>query len=122
MSKSFKKHAFHSYDGHKKDKQLRNRINRSRLKQYINTCVDWDSFLLPDERSLDDPWADFDFYCSCPYTIPALNQCQLEAQRYDTWRENYAERYWKFDGEHLGRDSCNCYTNKRSRWWKAKRK
>ena len=118
MSDSYKKNAYHSYVKSKEDKQIHSRRIRHRLKQYINTRTDWDDFLLP--KIYPDDWWWNDFYCNCPYNIPAINECQVKAQKYNLWREDYAEYYREFDGEHM--KGCNCYTNKRGRWWKAKRK
>lgn len=119
VSDSYKKNAFCSYSGNKQNKQIRNRLTRRRSKQYINTCTDWDSFSLPKFDWIEDFWSDYDS-CYCRHNVPALNQCQIEAQRYNAWREDYAERIFGFDGVHL--KHCNCYTNKRGKWWKAKRK
>lgn len=119
MSRSYKKNAFCSYEWSKENKVLHHRLERRALKQYIHNCVDWDEFLLP--KIYPEDWMDCGCYrqwCDCYYETPLLNECEVKYQQ--DLCSGYTWSLKAFDGSHFR--WCNCYTNKKSKWWKAKRK
>jgi hypothetical protein len=49
----------HSYCGHseKEDKRIYNRALRSRTRQNLRTCNDYDDLILPEVRDVSNPWS-----------------------------------------------------------------
>jgi len=67
-----------------------------------------------------DDW-EWDSYrwCDCEYKVPAINQCEVDKHKYEmSWGRIPS---WLVKMGH-GTKYCNCYTNKNSKYWKAKRK
>lgn len=123
MSRSYKKEPYESCNAgsFKAWKQLWNKIHRHRCKIKLNTCKDWDSLVLPIFDESSNIWDSPKDGRMRRQEIPALNQCELDLEsRARYYGRDWAVRRWKFKDGHF--ESCECYSNKRSYYWKMMRK
>jgi hypothetical protein len=113
-------------------KQWRTRENRRlrhNAKQIINICENYDNLIIPVLNDYDTLWGSPQDGRKRYIPKPALNQCELDLQRYlissFRWYGTISEeRLDKLVNSfrHGGRD-CECYSNKRHcSYWKIKRK
>jgi hypothetical protein len=119
VSDSYKKHAkCPDKTGRKKEiKQLSSRMTRRSLKQDIHNCVDWEELVLIERNYIDDDCCGWDYYCDCHYKIPSYNECEVYQH---CWVMQFGVERSKMVEGHFS--WCNCYSNKKSKYWKAKRK
>ena len=139
MSRSYKKEPYYSCNAgsFKSWKQIVNSTYRSRCKQRIYNCKDWDELLLPIIDECGNFWNSPKDGSTRRHEKPALNQCELDLE--ERIKRVYRVYRWYGDEkplEHLekiikeykkdyihGGDYCNCYSNKRNSWyWKMIRK
>ncbi len=125
MSRSYKKNVFGAWTSAPSMKSWRtqeNRRLRHNAKQLINTCLDYDKLIIPVLNDFDTLWGSPHDGRKHYIGKSALNQCAVDEQRYKaTW--GYSP-FKSFNGEHYTKSSkcCRCYTNKRSWYWRTKRK
>jgi hypothetical protein len=123
MSKSYKKNPFFScrVGSFKSWKQEINRTYRTKCKQLINNCKDWDNLIIPiiDEvgNFYNSPKDCYGRYQEKPFE----NQCLIdEYERLICWEYHFKWRYTLNKKRH--HKYCNCYGNKRGWYWKMMRK
>lgn len=121
MSRSYKKNPYYSCDARtfKEWKQTINQAYRTACKQLINTTEDWDAFILPPHRDSRDRWNYPKEDRRRRQSVPAINQCEVDVHE---WRHSPYSFYLKRLNEDGHLEWCNCYTNKRSKYWKMMRK
>lgn len=130
MSRSYRKNIYDSYVCYssKSMKQWRTKENRRlrhNAKQLLNTCLDYDALVIPVLNDYDTLWGSPQDGRKRYVPPPYLNQCLVE--RHESYHSRslssaeFSDRFWKFDGEHYTR-WCTCYGNKKSRYWKLRRK
>lgn len=128
MSRSYRKNVFDSYvcyssKSMKAWRTQENRRLRHNSKQLINTCEDYDALILPVLDDYDTMWGSPQDGKKHIIYKPALNQCDLDYYEYvrkgSSWNV-FAIRYHGYANGHF--KDCRCYSNKRSYYWKVKRK
>lgn len=128
MSRSYRKNVFDSYVCYSRKsmkawRTQENRRLRHNSKQILNTCEDYDALILPVINDYDTLWGSPQDGTKHIIYPPALNQCEIDFHYYvlrgDSWI-NFAKRYYKYRKGHFSK--CRCFTNRRSYYWKAKRK
>ena len=123
MSRSFKKEPYYSCipGSFKSWKQAENTTYRAKCKQALIKCDNWDEFLLPKPKR-NIFWSPKDCcWMGRRQKKPLINECEIDAQesKTDGW-------IWEIDHFKLNEAGhhkyCECYTNKRSSYWKMMRK
>lgn len=127
MSRSYKKEPYYSckVGSFKEWKQITNRKFRSRSKQILEKCEDWENLILPHKYEIWDIWDSPKDGMMWRQKVPYINQCEVDIyQARNSWYSSfsgYFERRYKPTNEHL--KDCNCYSNKRnSSYWRMMRK
>jgi hypothetical protein len=135
VSRSIRKRAFGSWhSGSMKEWRTKeNRRLRHNSKQLINNCEDYDALIIPVLNDYDTLWGSPQDGRKFYQETPLLNQCEVDFYNldYQRWRwirykdVNLFQMMYdpnaKYKGEHPN-EYCNCYHNKRSSYWKNRRK
>lgn len=125
MGKSYKRNPYHSCNAgsFKEWKQIWNQIHRHNCKIAINTCKDWDELILPTLDESSDIWDSPKDGRMRRVETPALNQCEIDEHQYITLEGSRKYRIKWYTRDKTGHHClCDCYTNKRGRYWKMMRK
>lgn len=129
MGKSYRKpySSVCSSKGMKEWRTQENRRLRHNAKQLINTCEDYDALIIPVINEYGTLWSSPQDGRKWYYDKPLMNQCEIDFQRHKLrfgTNGEWAKTYWGFDGEHYTKSvrACTCYSNKRSWYWKLRRK
>jgi hypothetical protein len=122
VSRSYKKEPYESCESgsFKAWKQCCNQTYRHECKIKINTCDDWDALVLPLFRKKFDIWDSPKDGRMHREEVPALNQCEVDSQKYKCAGFRLSSSLVELKDGH--KISCNCYTNKKSWYWKMMRK
>lgn len=120
MSRSYKKQPYPTYKKSREERQIWNRILRHNQKQKINNCLDWDGLILDVKTKINaDPYIYIIYRYR--YSTPAFNECEIAYQNAKLHHPSSATRTFKLDKNGHNK-YCNCYSNKRSKYWKMMRK
>lgn len=120
VSRSHKYRPFDSWCSSKSMKAWRTKENqrlRHNAKQLINNCEDYDALVIPVLNDYDTLWGSPQDGRKHWQERPALNQCEVDAQKYNMMGKYYHTEIK--DGHH---PHCSCYGNKRGWYWKMLRK
>jgi hypothetical protein len=124
MSRSYRKNIFDSYVCYSRRsmkawRSQENRRLRRTSKVLIDNCEDFDSLILPVLNDFDTLWGSPQDGKKHYIDAPLLNECEF--RRHERMMKGFFNIVnYRFDGEHY--ESCECYTNRRSYYWKLTRK
>lgn len=125
MSRSYRKNVFdstvcYSRKAMKAWRTQENRRLRHKAKQLINTCLDYDALIIPVLNDFDTLWGSPRDGANHIIPLPALNECEIRLHRLVMSHGPRVYRWYTYKDGHF--KYCYCYSNKKSYYWKAKRK
>lgn len=126
MARSRKRQPFYScrVGSLKSWKQVTNRAFRSRCRQIINTCLDWDELVIPLINEVDTIWSSpkDSYKCYRGQKKPYEDECFRHQQKWYCWgwsKDRWTEMFKAKNGH---KKNCECLSNKNNYYWKAFRK